>query len=213
MSSLYKRGNVWWAKSYRNGKMVRVSLKTTDKAEARRRMREMESQHASTLPYGTCVIPSITWETAAQDLLDYYRAYGSRNVREAEGKVRQLTGYFTSWKLANIDGAAILGYVAHRKRQRRAAATINVELATLRRALRLAHEFGKLDKVPVIRMLRAAAPRSGFFEYERFEAVAQALPPDLALVVRIGYTFGWRIDSEVLTLTRQQVDLDAGTLR
>jgi len=41
----------------------------------------------------------------------------------------------------------------------------------------------------------------------------QALPIDLAIVVRIRYTFGRRIDSEVLTLTRQQVDVDAGTLR
>jgi hypothetical protein len=50
MASLYRRGKVWWAKSYRNGRMVRTSLKTTDKAEARRRMKEIERQHASTLP-------------------------------------------------------------------------------------------------------------------------------------------------------------------
>ena len=29
----------------------------------------------------------------------------------------------------------------------------------------------------------------------------------------IAYTFGWRTQSEVLTLIRAQVDLDAGTLR
>jgi integrase len=33
------------------------------------------------------------------------------------------------------------------------------------------------------------------------------------VVVRIGYLYGWRLKSEVLTLTRRQVDLEAGTLR
>jgi hypothetical protein len=34
MASLYKRGNVWWVKSYEAGRMVRWSLKTTSRAEA-----------------------------------------------------------------------------------------------------------------------------------------------------------------------------------
>src|SRR5262249_21732630 len=32
-------------------------------------------------------------------------------------------------------------------------------------------------------------------------------------VVDIAYTFGWRMQSEVLTLERRQLDLDAGTIR
>lgn len=95
----------------------------------------------------------------------------------------------------------------------RANATINLDLATLRRALRLGHEYGKLDKVPRIKMLRPVAPRSGFFEADQFEAVSEALPDDLAVAVRIGYVYGWRLASEVLTVSRRQVDLEAGTLR
>jgi integrase len=192
--------------------MIRQSLKTRDKAQARRRLRELEAQMVCT-PWVSIVSNTVVWETVAQDLLDYYRAYGSRNAKEAEGRLKHLTKYFRGWKLADIDAAAILGYVAHRKRQGRAAATINVELATLKRALRLATEHKKLSDVPVIRLLRPAPPRSGFFDRDQFEAVAQALPVDLALVVRVAYLYGWRIDSEVLTLTRLQVDLDAGTLR
>jgi integrase len=90
---------------------------------------------------------------------------------------------------------------------------VNVELATLRRALRLAQELGHLASIPVIRTLRPAPPRSGFFEPEEFESVARELPPDLALVASIGYVYGWRLTDEVLPLTRSQVDLEAGTLR
>ena len=68
----------------------------------------------------------MTADTTAADLVAYYRAYGSRNVRKAEGRLKQLPRYFGAMKLAEIDAAAILGYVAHRQRQGRAAATINL---------------------------------------------------------------------------------------
>jgi hypothetical protein len=38
MASIYQRGNVWWAKSYEQGKMVCWSLKTTSRTEAKRRL-------------------------------------------------------------------------------------------------------------------------------------------------------------------------------
>jgi hypothetical protein len=37
---------------------------------------------------------AITWDTAAQDLLTYYHAYGTRNPSEASIRLRQLSAYF-----------------------------------------------------------------------------------------------------------------------
>jgi integrase len=127
--------------------------------------------------------------------------------------LRQLTKYWRGWKLVDIDAAAILTYVSHRRRVGKAAATINLDLATLRRALRLAHERGKLEAVPSIETLKPAPPLQGFLSREEVEAICQHLPDDLALVVRISATFGWRLASEGLTLTRRQLDLEQGTLR
>jgi integrase len=59
-------------------------------------------------------------------------------------------------------------------------------------------------------MLRPAAPRSGFFERDEFEAVCAQLPSDIELAARLGFTYGFRITSEVLPLTKAQVDLQAG---
>ena len=182
--------------------MVRQSLGTRSKTEARRRLREREAQIVRGERL-TC--SKVTWEDTAADLLAYYHAYGTRNPHEASIKLRQLTKYWQGWKLVDIDASAILGYVSQRKSKGMAIATINLDLATLRRALRLAHEHGKLDKVPRIRMLRPAPPRSGFFEREQFEAVNAALPAVLALVTRIAFLYGWRLRSEVLTLTKGQV--------
>jgi integrase len=212
MSSLYLRGNTWWAKSYEQGKMVRWSLKTTSRAEAKRRLREYDAQPRQELVPARAE-RSVTWDEAAADLLTYYESYGTRNPREAGIRLRQLTKYFGGWELAEIDASAILGFVSDAKRRGKAHATINIDLATLRRAMRLACEYGKLEKIPVIRMLRPSRPRSGFFEHEAFEGVAAALPADLGVVVRIAFAYGWRVNSEVLTLTWRQVDFDAGTLR
>jgi integrase len=43
--------------------------------------------------------------------------------------------------------------------------------------------------------------------------VRRRLKPDLQVAVTIAYTYGWRMQSEVLTLERRQLDLEAGTLR
>ena len=102
-------------------------------------------------------------------------------------------GYAQGIKLADIDAAAITGCVVKRKGMGRASGTINIEWATLKRALRLAYEHGKLAKAPASGMLKPNAPRSGFLAREQFQAVSAALPPDLALVVSIGYTYGWRL--------------------
>jgi integrase len=79
--------------------------------------------------------------------------------------------------------------------------------------LHLAYENGKLLRLPVIRKLKEAKPRQGFFEREPFEAVRRRLPEDLQVAVTIAYTYGWRMQSEVLALERRQLDLEAGTLR
>jgi integrase len=212
MSSLYLRGQTWWAKSKEQGQVVRWSLKTRSKPEAKRRLKLYDSQPRQETTPARVKSPA-TWDTAAQELLDYYQAFDTRRPSEAARVLRTLTRFFGRWRIADIDAAVVLRYVAERRRQGKAPATINIELATLRRALRLSQELGHISSVLIIRTLRPAPPRQGFFEPDEFKAVARELPTDLALVARIAYTFGWRLTDEVLPLTRSQVDLETGTLR
>ena len=92
-------------------------------------------------------------------------------------------------------------------------ATVNRELATLIRMLRLGYERDKVAKLPVIHKLTEAPPRAGFFERTDFEAVRRTLRPDLQVAVTIAHSYGWRMQSEVLTLALSQIDLGAGTMR
>ena len=79
--------------------------------------------------------------------------------------------------------------------------------------LRLGYERDKVAKLPVIHKLTEAPPRAGFFEHADFEAVRRTLRPDLQLAVTIAHSYGWRMQSEVLTLGLSQIDLNAGTMR
>ena len=124
----------------------------------------------------------ITWDEAAAALLGFYRAFGTRNPVEAEKTLRALTQYFHGWQLADITTAAIQRYAVHERGRNLAAATVNLRLATLRRALRLAHERGELDKAYRDSACSGQRRHGAASSDGEFEAVAEHLPPDLELV-------------------------------
>lgn len=109
-------------------------------------------------------------------------------------------------------------YTRGRKAQGAKNATINRELATLKRMYNLAYEQTppRVQKVPVIPMLSEAGnTRTGFLEDAVYEEMAKAtarLGLWLRTMFEIGVTFGWR-RSEVLNLKVEQVDLEQHTIR
>jgi integrase len=212
MGSLYKRGNVWWIKYYANGRPIRESTDTEKETEARRILKEREGRVAMGQP-ALRRVDHISYGEAAQDLRRHYQTTGSRDLEEAEYRLGHLDAFFAGKRIVAISPADITVYVATRQGERASNGTINRELAVLNKMLRLAYENNKLLRLPVIRKLKEGAPRQGFFEREQFEAIRRHLRSDLQVAISIAYTFGWRMQSEVLTLERRQVDLDAGTLR
>lgn len=90
--------------------------------------------------------------------------------------------------------------------------TINRELATLSKLLRLAYEHGKLQRFPVVKKLREADPRAGFVTCEQFTSVRKHLPDELKVAMTVAYMFGWR-KREVLDLKRHHYNAQDGTLR
>jgi len=70
-----------------------------------------------------------------------------------------------SGRLDWIDESLIESYVEER-RKRVAPATVNRQLATLRRALRLAYEWKVIDRVPRIRLLPGERTRDFVLPYQ-----------------------------------------------
>jgi len=104
-------------------------------------------------------------------------------------------------------------YVARRQDEGAKNATINRELAVLKRAFTLAIAAGTLASRPHMALLREENVRRGFFEAGEFASVRRRLPPDLADFVSFLYITGWRWRSEAARLRWTNVALDAGEVR
>ncbi len=209
-----KLSSIWWAKYYANGRPIRESTGIEKETEARRFLKAREGRVATGEPIPPRV-DRITYDEAVADLKRYYETARDDHAvpRWAREAMKPLDTFFGGRRVVAIGPTDATAYVAKRQTEGVSNGTINRELAVLHRMLRLAYENGKLLRLPVIRKLKEAAPRQGFFEREQFEAVRRRLRPDLRVATAIEYTFGWRCQSEVLTLELRQIDLAAGTIR
>lgn len=211
-------GPIWWAKYYNNGQVVRESTGTADRKEAERFLKAKLGRVATGQPI-LHRVDRRRWKEAADDMRVHYRTTGSRDLNEAEWRLKLLDAFFGGWRLVDIKSAVITKYVASRQGQLTqygrppANGTINNELAILNRVLRLAYENDKLLRLPIIRMLKAAAPQQGLCEHERYEAIRRHLHADSQVPVAVAYVLSGRMFSEVLSLQRRHLDLAAGTLR
>jgi integrase len=209
--SLYRRGTTWWIKYYANGRPYRESTKTDSFTEAKRllvlRLADAARGHAPD--------PRMRKLTVG-DLLalvgDDYQINGRKSLDRLQDAAAHVSWHFGGQLAMTITPVDITRYILGRQKAGAANSTINRELGALRRGFRLAVQAGMLPSAPPIRMLRERV-RTGFFEPEQFMAVRRHLRPDLQVAVDIAYIFGWRIQSEVLTLERRQLNLDVGTLR
>jgi hypothetical protein len=102
-----------------------------------------------------------------------------------------------------------------RRQEGAADKTINNELEVLIKMFRLAYESNKLLKLPAIKKIKVNNVRQGFFEQEQFLRVRNLLRPYYQVAITIANTYGWRMQSEILTLEWRRVDLHpkVGTLR
>jgi integrase len=214
MGMLYKRGNVWWIKYYRNGKPFCESAKTKKKMVANELLKQREGEIADgKIP--SIYFDKITFEELAKDYLTDYALKGNRSIDKAESIVKKhLTPYFRGMKARTISTACVKAYIAHRMGQGAKNATINRELSALKRMYNLGARCTppKIALVPHIPMLRENNVRTGFFEYDAFEALRDTLSEYLRPVVTFACFTGWRI-SETLGLKWSQVDLKAKTIR
>ena len=213
MGQLRKRGNIWWLRYYRAGRRYEETSGSTRKSDAERLLRIREGDIARGIPV-TSKVGQLRFDEAAADVVADYRVNGKRSLRDVETRIRlHLEPVFGGRRMAAITTTDVRAYTTERQGRGAAAASINRELAILKRAFRLAAQAGKLLHLPHIPMLREDNVRTGFFERDEFEAVRDALPEPLRAVVTFGYLTGWRVNSEVLPLRWSQVDRRAKTIR
>ena len=142
-----------------------------------------------------------------------YRVNNKRSLRDVERRIRlHLEPVFGGRRMASITTADARAYTGGRQEVGAANATINRELAILKRAFRLAEQAGKLLHRPFIPMLAEDNVRTGFFERAEFEAGEAELPDPINDIARFGYLVGWR-KGRILPLTWTLVDREAREIR
>src|SRR5215467_13095733 len=145
------------------------------------------------------VAEKTTYEDLEQMLLDHYRTNRLRSLGRVKGALQHLRSFFSRALALEITAVRILRYVVYRQEQRAANATINRELASLRRMFILGERSEKIVKRPHIVLLRENNARTGFLEADQLRAVVAKLPAELKPVIEAAYLTGWRVRSELLT--------------
>jgi integrase len=153
-----------------------------------------------------------TYETLEQIIVREYSLKSAGAVKRLKCHMKWLKTFFGGRLASEITRSDLIAYVQSRRNAKGAESTIRLELAYLRRAMRLAQDEGKMTAVPRFPSIQVY-PRKGYFTREQWEAVHQELPPWWRGAFRVAYLTGWRFRSEILTRQWCHVDREAAVLR
>ncbi len=138
-----KRGNTWHADFCLDGIRYRQSLQTSDWREGQNREKDLIAEarlgklHARTIPSGK--LPFRT--AAAQFISDPVRDIRPLSRRTETERSRAVSRVLGDRPVKSLTTADVLGYIARRREEGRAAATINRELDLLRGVLKRAKRW------------------------------------------------------------------------
>ena len=210
---LYKRGSVWWMSFTYQGRHYRKSTETEDRKIAQKIFDKLRGEVAQGKLPGV-YFDRVTFDELAEDFLTDYKVNKKDTLQKAERSARYLGEFFGGIKATDITTDKIKTYIAQRMNKGLSNASINRELAALKRMFHLGAKCTppKVDHIPYIPMLKESNVRKGFFEYHEYTALRGALPQESRAIVCFGYHTGWR-KSEILELEWPRVDLREGSVR
>jgi len=204
---VYLRGKIWWICYRHGGRTIMESSRSTrrEDAVALRESKRTQSRAGTLVPDAT----RVTFE----DLKRWFEEAAVANGNKSRPKWKHLDAWFAGTRALDV-AARVGAFEAARIKEGAARATVNQELAGLRRMFNLAVERKALsrDHTPVIHTPDPGNARQNFYTERQVKAVEAALPAIYRPVWRFMFLTGWRIN-EVLPLAWSQVDWSAGCLR
>jgi integrase len=208
----FRRGKTYWIAYYcrLDGEVreVRESAHTDDEAEAWKILQQRAGKARDSKADFDPRAERVTFDDLAAAFVRDYKINGLRSIEQAERNVRRLRRYFGGRRALDIDTDQVEAYKDQRLEAGAKPATINRELAALKRMFSLAMKGRRgFHYRPYIALLDEENTREGFFEPADFWAVCKYLAPDLADLAMFAYLTGWR-KGEVLGLEWRNVTLD-----
>jgi integrase len=145
-----------------------------------------------------------------------YRINGRKSLEDAETRWnRHLKPFFGSMRAVDVTSEQLARYVDKRQQEDAANATINRELAALKRMFRLGQQSTppKVVRAPKFPKLAENNIRTGFLEDGHYRKLVEYCPELwFRSLVDCGRTYGWRV-SELLSMRVSQVDLIQRVIR
>lgn len=212
---LQKGSSVFWVKYYRNGKPYRESTHEKDECKAKtflkRRLAEI-----ITGSFSGPRAERIRVDELAEGFLRDYRINGRKSLPDAEARWRlHLKPFFGNLRAVEVSSDLVARYVDTRQQQDAENATINRELACLKRMYHLGQRSTppRVYRMPIFPKLREDNIRKGFLEDSAYVRLANSCSELwFRTLLELGRTYGWR-KGELLRLKVKEVDLLARTLR
>lgn len=204
---------VWWISFYADGQQIRESSESEKRADAVKLLAK-RLHEVATGAYISSAPANIQVGALLKLVIEDYKEYGLRSLSHVRFRIRKhlepILGHLKAKDLGTDD---VRRYVAARRKAEVSNATINRELAILRRAYTIATEMDppKATRVPKITALPEGNARQGFLEPEEYARLLPHLTrARLALV--LGYHLGNR-KGEILKLEWSMVNLSAAEIR
>jgi integrase len=208
--SVYKRGRVYWYNFEFQGERHQGSTRLRNERQAAAFEAKLKTDLALGLVGLVAIKPGPPFEKYAKQFetfIETRKAKQPRTVGFYKEKLKRLLEYkpLAECRLNRIDETLIEEYIRHRRKSVEPA-TVNRELATLRRALRLAwHTFKLIPRVPTIAMLTGEREREFVLSYDQekaYLAAAEDTLHDFAILsldsgVRAGEGIGLRWEDVV----------------
>lgn len=208
--AIFKRGRTYWYHFWFYGKHVQESTKQGNPRAAR----QMEAAHRTALAKGEAgfrerkavsladflnhdFLPFVEskFKTAKPRTLRYYE-YGAKTLQEFD---------LAPLNLADITDQHAGQYAA--KRANLSPSTVNCGLRTLRRALSLAYQWGKLDRMPKITLAKGERQRERVLTQEEVNTYLAVCPQPWRDAAKIMFGTAMR-PSEVFGLRWERVYLN-----
>lgn len=215
--SIYRQPgcSTWTIKYYRNGKPVREATGLGDYQAARQKL----NQRLTEIVNGTYAGPKLERVRVAE-LAEYflrdYRINGRKSVDDVEARWNlHLKPFFADYRAMDVSSVLVARYVDQRLQEGAMPATVNRELAALKRMFRLGYYATPrmVLLLPAFPHLQENNVRKGFLEDWQYDELKNAIRELwMRAMVECARTYGWRV-AELLNLRVSQLDFKARVIR
>lgn len=209
-TGVYKRDDsrYWWINAtLANGKRIRQSSGTEDRAEAEAYLAKLKLEAYRETHFG--IKPQRTWQEAVVRYLTLKS--GLRSFQDIRRICRFLDPYMNKLTLNQINGDVVWSIVQGELKKGNTTATVNRYLALIRNLLNMARdEWQWIDSIPKIKLLAGEVERDRWLTKEEADRLIRVCPPHLAALVRFALATGCRA-MEITGLEWSRVDLSRRT--